>query len=56
MAANIRVMVQIGAVDTAIKNRKGICFYCSKHHKYVFIENTNEQNTIYSALKTPKKK
>jgi hypothetical protein len=39
----IRTEKMIELADTATANSKGVSFYCSKRHTYMFIESTKHQ-------------
>lgn len=51
MGNDIRIAKIIETIDDSTKGHKGIYFYCSKRHEYIFIENVKQQTTQYNALK-----
>jgi hypothetical protein len=43
--------LQMADAEASAKGRKGIQFYCSKRHIFIFIPSTEGQTTNYKALK-----
>jgi len=49
------VSKQIELVDKESKGQKGISFYCSIRHEYIFIKNVQNQNYQYDCAKEENK-